>query len=271
VHPELFKKHSVWYNRIVMPIYCSKASAIISNSNLTKRDFIKILGVDGRKIQTVYLAADDRFQPITDRAILDEAKRKFGLPDRFILSVIKHDPRKNFKNLIEAFRLCHERVKCKLVVVGIGCEKYRDEYRLRDIGLDEDVSFLGWVEQEELVSLYSLAEFLFFPSIYETFGIPVCEALACGIPIVLAKTGSLSEIAGDAGIAVDPQDPVEMAEALYSLWTEEQSRSCYAEKAAARSKAFSWSENARQTIDVFKSLADGSQPRISFAQVGKVG
>jgi glycosyltransferase involved in cell wall biosynthesis len=259
VHPELFKRHSVWYNRVVMPLYCRKATAIISNSNLTTRDFVTILGVDGSKIQTIHLAADDRFRRIQDQRILTETRKKHALPDRFILSVIKHDPRKNFENLIEAFKLCHKRVKCKLVVVGIGCEKYRDEYRLREIGLDEDVTFLGWVEQDELVSLYNLAEFLFFPSIYETFGIPVCEAIACGLPVVLAKTGSLPEIAGDAGILVNPKDPAEMTEALYSLWTNEELRKRYAEKAIARAKAFSWSKNARETLAVFQSLANGSQ------------
>jgi glycosyltransferase involved in cell wall biosynthesis len=255
VHPELFKRYSVWYNRIVMPIYCSKASAILSNSDLTTRDFVTILGVDGSKIRTVYLAADDRFRPITDQTILVEAKRKYALPDRFILSVIKHDPRKNFKNLIEAFRRCYERVKCKLVVVGIGCEKYREEYKLREIGLDGDITFLGWVEQDELVALYNLADFVLYPSIYETFGIPVCEAMACGCPAVVAKTGSLPEIAGDAAILVDPINPNEIAEALYTLWTDEKVRKFYAEKAYLRSKIFSWTGAARDTLAALESVA----------------
>lgn len=255
VHPELFKRYSVWYNRCVMPMYCWKASAIVSNSELTTRDFVRILGVDETKIRTVYLAADDRFRRIGDRTELNAAKTKYRLPDRFFLSVIKRDPRKNFKNLIEAFRLCHERVNCKLVVVGIGCEKYREEYLLRENGLDDDVIFLGWVDQEDLVALYNLADLMLFPSVYETFGIPVCEAMACGCPAVIAKTGSLPEIAGDAGILVDPMNPIEIAGVLYALWTDERLRRSYAEKAYQRSKTFSWERSASETLSVLTSLA----------------
>jgi len=259
VHPELFRKSSVLYQRYIMPLYCRKAAAIISNSQLTTNDFVEILGINPKTIRTIHLAADDRFQPLNDSARIEASKKKYNLPERFILSVIKYDPRKNFRNLIEAFRMCHSRTPCKLVVVGIGCEKYREEYRLKEIGLDDDVSFLGWVEQEELVSLYNLGEFLFFPSVYETFGIPVCEAIACGCPVVVAKTGSLPEIAGDAGILVNPMKPAEMAEALYSLWTDDTLRATYAEKAYARSKTFSWSKNARETLAVLESVANGQE------------
>jgi glycosyltransferase involved in cell wall biosynthesis len=161
--------------------------------------------------------------------------------------------------LLEAFRICHEKTPCKLVVAGTGCEKYREEYGIRDSAMDKDIVFLGWVEQEELAALYSLAEFLFFPSFYETFGIPVCEAIACGRPVVVAKTGSLPEIAGEAGLLVDPRNPKEMAEALYSLWTDDALRASYEKKAYARSKNFSWSKNAKETLEVFEAIARGNE------------
>ena len=259
VHPELFKWHSVFYQRCIMPLYCWKASGLIANSNLTRDDFVRVLQVNPKKIRTIHLAADDRFRPLKAKERLVTVRGKYGLPERFILSVIKHDPRKNFRNLIEAFRLCRERTKCRLVVVGIGCEKYLEEYRLREVGLHDDVIFLDWLEQEDLVSLYNLADFLFFPSLYETFGIPVCEAIACGRPVVVAKTGSLPEVAGEAGVLVDPRNPEEMAEALYSLWTDDSLRAKYAEKACARSKAFRWSKNAEETLEVFKAVAKGNE------------
>jgi glycosyltransferase involved in cell wall biosynthesis len=259
VHPELFKWFSVLYQRCIMPLYCWKARGLLANSNLTKTDFVRILRVDPKKIRAVHLAADDRFRPLKNDEILEGVRTKHRLPQRFILSVIKHDPRKNFRNLIEAFRICNEKIPCKLVVVGMGCEKYREEYRIHDSAMDKDIVFLGWVEQEDLVALYSLAEFLFFPSLYETFGIPVCEAMACGRPVVVAKTGSLPEIAGDAGLWVDPLKPKEMAEALYSLWTDDGLRRSCAEKAYARSKTFSWSRNATQTLEVFETIANGNE------------
>lgn len=257
VHPELYKRYDIIYIRALMPLYCKKASAILSNSDLTTKDFINILGVDPKKIRTTHLAADDRFKPVKNTEFLSKVKKKYHLPDRFILSVIKYDPRKNFKNLIQAFKICHDRIPCKLVVVGLGCEKYREEYKLGEIGLEKDVLFLGWVEQDELPAIYSMAEFLFFPSVYEEFGIPVCEAMASGCPVVASKTGALPEIAGDAGVLVDPMDPLEMAEALYRCCTNEELRKDKAKKALLRSQEFSWDKCARETLALFESLKDG--------------
>ena len=256
VHPELYTKLDIRYIRMVMPLYCKKAAGIVSNSDLTTQDFIKILGVSPQKIKTAHLAADDRFKPVDDQHFLSQTKEKYHLPERFILSVIKYDPRKNFGNLIQAFQMCHERVGGDLVVVGTGCEKYRDEYDLEKMGLAEHVHFPGWVEQEELPAMYSLADFLFFPSVYEEFGIPACEAMACGIPVVVSNTGALPEIAGEAGVLVDPFSPSEMAEALERMWSDHELRKDKAKEALRRSKEFTWDKCARETLAVFQSVAN---------------
>jgi glycosyltransferase involved in cell wall biosynthesis len=259
VHPELYGKLDTRYIKLFLSFYCKKAAGIISNSDLTTQDFIRIVGVNPEKVRTAHLAAADCFQPIEDQDVLARTRRKYCLPERFILSVIKYDPRKNFENLIRAFQICHERVDCKLVVVGSGCEKYREEHRLDDLGLSRDVHFLGWVEQEELPAIYSLAEFLFFPSVYEEFGIPVCEALACGTPMVVSRTGALSEIAGAAGILVDPFNPLEMADVLYRMWTEHDLREDKRGKALLRSREFSWEKCARETLEVFERVGNGQE------------
>jgi glycosyltransferase involved in cell wall biosynthesis len=260
VHPEFYSKLDIQYMKLVMPLYCKKVDGIVSNSDLTTRDYIRILGVDPEKIRTAHLAADDRFRPVDDEATLAEARQKYGLPGRYILSVIKYAPRKNFKNLIRAFQKCRERVECKLVVVGSGCEKYREEYRLDEIGLARDVHFLGWVEQEELPAIYSMADCMFFPSIYEEFGIPVCEALACGTPMVVSNTGALPEIAGEAGLLVDPINPSEMADALYRLWTDPELRLDKQAKALQRSREFNWEKCARETLAVLYRVGKGRAP-----------
>jgi glycosyltransferase involved in cell wall biosynthesis len=254
VHPELYNRFDIFYIKAMMPLYCRKATSILSNSDLTTHDFIRILGVRSSKLSTVHLAADDRFKPVKNLDVLNKAREKYSLPKRFILTVIKYDPRKNFSNLIQAFKLCHDRIPCKLVVAGLGCDKYRIEYKLAEAGLENDVTFLGWIEQEELPYIYSLAEFLFFPSIYEEFGIPVCEAMACGCAVIVSKTGALPEIAGEAGVLVDPRNPPEMAEALYALWTNKELREEKARKALLRSSNFSWEKCARETLAVLNSL-----------------
>jgi len=254
VHPEVYGKLDVRYIRAIMPLYCKKATAILSNSDRTTEDFIQIVGVNPNKIRTIHFAADDRFKPYQDMAALHQVSMKYRLPDRYILSVIRYEPQKNFKNLIKAFHIAHAQVGCKLVVVGRECERYRAEYRLDELGLAQDVQFLGWVEQPELPALYTRSQFLFFPSLYETFGIPVCESMACGRPVVVSNTGALSEIAGDAGIIVDPRNPEQMAAALLALWTDPALYAAKAEAAQRRAKEFSWTKCAQETLAALESL-----------------
>jgi glycosyltransferase involved in cell wall biosynthesis len=251
VHPELYdNKLDLAYIKAVMPLYCRRASFILSNSDLTTNDFVRILRVPREKIRTVRLGTGRHFRAIDDPAVLDAARREYGLPDKFILSVVKYDPRKNFGNLIAAFRELRKKVPgVKLVVTGIGCEKYRDEYKLAGDGTDADVTFLGWVDQEKLPALYNLATALFFPSVYEEFGIPTCEAMACGCPPVVSKTGALPEIAGDAGLVVDPFNPAEMAGALERVWTDAALRRTLSARSLERARIFTWERCARETLE----------------------
>lgn len=258
VHPELYpNKLDLAYIRRVMPLYCRKADFIISNSDLTTRDFIRILRVPPEKIRTIRLGTHERFRRLADAAALAEARRKYKLPDKFMLSVVKYDPRKNFKNLIAAFQLLRQRLPCKLVVVGIGCEKYSREYALDRDETAKDVTFLGWVEQESLPALYNLATCLFFPSVYEEFGIPVCEAMACGCPPVVSRTGALPEIAGEAGLTVDPFDPAAMADALEKVWTDAVLRQDLTARALNRAREFTWERCARETLEVLNRFRAG--------------
>ena len=259
VHPELYGGIDIAYIRVFMPLYCRKSAAILSNSELTTEDFIRILGVSREKIHTVRLGVHERFQVISDRGRLEEARRKYNLPAKYILSVIKHDPRKNFANLIAAFRLCRKKMPCKLVVIGSGCDKYRKEYALDSDGAADDVLFLGWVDQENLPAIYNMAECLFFPSVYEEFGLPTCEAMACGCPVVVSKTGALPELSGNAGIHVDPFNPAEMAQALERMLGNRAFRDKYAARALARAKMFSWTRCAEETLAVLNGLAASSK------------
>jgi glycosyltransferase involved in cell wall biosynthesis len=259
VAPELYGKLDVMYVRAVMPLYCRKADGILSNSQLTTDDHIRILGVSEEKIKTILLAADDSFKKITDPAELEATRQEYDLPERFMLSVVKHDPRKNVPNLLESFRICRQSTECKLVVVGIGCEKYREECGLVEKGIDDDVIFLGWVANKRLPALYNLADFLFFPSVYEEFGIPTVEAMACGTPVVVSRTGALPELAGDAGLLVDPDDPTDMAEAIRRMWTDDMFRAEMAQRASLRAEVFGWDKCARQTLALLEDVAGSSR------------
>jgi glycosyltransferase involved in cell wall biosynthesis len=255
VRPDLYSnKLDLAYIKVIMPLYCRKATFIVSNSDLTTNDFIRILKVPPEKIRTVRLGTNENFKVIADRTTLDEARRQYNLPETFILSVIRYDARKNFKNLIAAFRLLRRRVPCKLVVTGIGCEKYREEYLLDSDGVSCDVQFLGWVDQKNLPALYNLARCMFFPSVYEEFGLPVAEAMACACPPVVSSTGALSEVAGDAGLIVDPFDPEKMAAALERVYTEDSLRAELSARCLKRAEAFTWERCARETLEVLNRV-----------------
>jgi len=254
VRPELYPRLDIAYIRTVMPIYCRKADLILANSELTRSDFIRILGVPPHKIRTVRLGTHPRFHVISDTARLDETRRKYRLPETFIFSVIKRDPRKNFKNLIAAFRLLRQRMPASLVVAGIGCEQYIEEYRLAEDGTLQDMRFLGWVDQSELPALYNLATCMLFPSVYEEFGIPTCEAMACGCPVIVSRTGALPEIAGDAGLLVDPFDPADIANALERVLTDAALRAEMRQKGLARATLFTWRRCAEETRDALHAL-----------------
>jgi glycosyltransferase involved in cell wall biosynthesis len=254
VHPELYTRADIAYIRAVMPLYCRKADLIIANSELTRQDFIRILKVPPQKIRTIRLGTNRNFKVVADAAALAAVKARYKLPDRFIVSVIKYDPRKNFKNLIAGFRLLRQRMPCKLVVAGLGCEKYISEYRLAEDGTLDDITFLGWVDQTELPLLYNLAACMLFPSVYEEFGIPTCEAMACGCPVVVSKTGALPEIAGDAGEIVDPFDPESIAAGLQRVLGDETRRTLMRTRGLERASIFTWRRCAEETREALHEL-----------------
>jgi glycosyltransferase involved in cell wall biosynthesis len=262
IHPELYAQNKVDLNyiRLVMPLYCRKATAIVSNSDITTNDYIRILKVEPKKIKTIHLAPNTNFRKIGNQSELENVKKQYILPDRFLVSVIRYDPRKNFKNLIEAYRLAHPHIDCKLVILGLGCQQYKKDYDLEKTNYGGDVLFFDWVEQQDLPAFYNLSSGLFFPSVYEEFGIPVTEAMACGCPVVVSNTGALPELVGDAGILVDPMNPIDMADGLKKLLTVPGKNKMYSQKVMERSKEFSWDRCARETLEVIHQVGNGTHP-----------
>jgi glycosyltransferase involved in cell wall biosynthesis len=254
VHPELYGRFDVFYVRRFMPIYCRQADFLISNSDLTTRDHIQILHVPKHKIRTVYFAAGEEFHPIDDPQLLAQVKARYKLPDSFILTVTSYDPVKNFGVLFNAFETCRQHIDVHLVVAGTNCGKYAEDFDLRGRGLERAVHFPGWVKQEDLPAIYTLATVYAFPSIYETFGIPVIEAIACGCPVVASNTGAIPELLDDAALLCDPFDHETLAQNLLLILTSESAAAQYKSKGLARAKQFSWTNTAQQTVGIFNDV-----------------
>jgi glycosyltransferase involved in cell wall biosynthesis len=244
------------YARLTMPMYCRRAGAVLAVSEITRQVFIERLGVSPNKITTVYFAPGERFGSKPSPLHSQEVKSKFGLPERYILTLSGGDraERKNFAAILESFRKVHDKVRCSLVVAGRDCEQLRERYRIPETGWGGDVIFTGWVDQADLPVLYANAELFLYPSNMEAFPIPVTEALASGTPLVTSDAYGLKELAGDAALLVDPASPDAIAGAILRLLSEPALREELRAKAALRSKLFSWDDCARKTLAILENI-----------------
>ncbi len=244
------------YARIMMPIYCRLAGAVVSVSNITRDVFIERLGVKAEKIKTIYFGPGPQFKTRYDAERLASIREKYDLPDRFVLTISggDRDERKNFGTILEAFRRVHQRQPCKLVVAGRDCEKFRERYRIPDDGYGKDIHFPGWVDQMDLPAFYQMATVFLYPSNMEAHPIPIIEALASSTPTVTSNVYGLKELAGDAAVLVDPSRPDAIAEAVLGLLQDERQRLQLSSKAAERSEMFDWGRCARETLDILERV-----------------
>jgi glycosyltransferase involved in cell wall biosynthesis len=209
-------------------------------------------------------AASARFAPCTDPVELWRVRTKYGIQGDYILSVGTLQPRKNLPRLIEAFIEARKRpgFDCRLVLVG---KKGwgPDEAKALPAGVlqRKDVIFTGYVEDEDLPALYSGSMAFAYPSLYEGFGLPVLEAMACGTPVLTSQVSSLPEVCGDAAVYVHPLRTEEICRALLALGSDKDLRKALQARGLLRAQKFSWRESARKTLAVYESVAGRSGRR----------
>lgn len=259
------KKHLILF-RILMRWVARIADKIITDSYSSKKDILNRLGVPEEKIQVIYLAHHPDYHPIPDRHKIESILAKHHLNGKYLLFTGVLEPKKNLLRLIEAFHLLKTQINpdkdLKLVLVGGRGWGYAgaNENLSRLIErreLKEEVIFTGYVPDEDLPYLYNGAELFVFPSLYEGFGLPVLEAMACGIPVVTSKVSSLPEIVGEAGKLVDPYDPRNIAEGISEVLTNQTLRQSMIEKGLQRAHLFSWQRTAAETLAVYRSVTKG--------------
>jgi glycosyltransferase involved in cell wall biosynthesis len=236
-----------------LPFSVRFAGRIIADSEHTRRDLERLLGVPPQRITVIPLAADERFQPVSDPGVLAAARARYDLPSPFVLYVGTLEPRKGLDTLLDAFAALAGEFPHALVIAG-----KRGWYteplfrRVERLGLGRRVRFTGYVADEALPALYSLADLFVFPSRYEGFGLPPLEAMACGVPVISSHAASLPEVVGDAGVLVPPGDPQALAAAMREVLTDEARRAEMRARGLARARCFSWEETARRTVKVYE-------------------
>jgi glycosyltransferase involved in cell wall biosynthesis len=235
------------------------ADAIITVSETSKGDIIKLFGVEENRIHVHYMGRDENFQRILDESVLADARRRFGLPQKFFLFVGTLHPAKNVGGLIDSFELFNQKAKSdyKLVVVGSYgwmCDDIRT--KLERLCRNRLGIHLGYVKNEDLPAIYNLSRALVLPSFYESFGIPILEAMSCGTPVICSRASAMPEIAGNGALYVNPHDVNELAEAMLALSQDKDLYTKLSVQAFHRSNLFNWEETARKTLALYRALVD---------------
>jgi glycosyltransferase involved in cell wall biosynthesis len=254
--PELHKLSKRLFFPSVIRASARKADALITVSENTRQDSIRLLHVPEEKIFAVQLGVDEIFHPIKDNGLRRKIYQQYQLPEKFILYVGLVEPRKNLPLLIRSFRtLVEEGFSHRLVIVGRLGWMYQEVFKqIETLGLEDRIKFTGYVPRQNLPIVYNLAELFVYPTLYEGFGLPVLEAMACGTPVVTSKISSLPEIVGNAGILVTPGEESALAEAMVTVLSDPKMQENLAEKGIIRSKDFSWKRTAKETLQVYQHV-----------------
>ena len=253
--PYQYRKEVYLINKLMLPRTLRMADKIISVSYHTKRDLIKYLKIPKDKIEVIYHGVDEDYKPLPEKEV-EMIKKKYNITTPFILYVGSLKPLKNIPTLIKAYyKLRKQGLEYKLVITGKKRWKYREIFKLiNKLNLQKDVIFTGYVPREDLPALYNAADLFVSPSLYEGFGLPPLEAMACGTPVITSNTSSLPEVVGDAGIMVDPYDVDGLAKAMYEVLTNDGLREELRKRGLKRAKLFNWKKCAEEHLKVYEEV-----------------
>jgi glycosyltransferase involved in cell wall biosynthesis len=274
--PEYRASTAVRAYNLLVSAAARRADAIIADSQHSACDIVRLLGVPERRVRVVYLAAEPRFRPAERQEDLDGVRQRYGLPERFVLYIGGLNRHKNVGVLLQAFAAVRGQLPCACTLAIAGRAQggnplvFPDlRQQARDLGLSVseadgngqagdapcDVRFLRFVSEEDKPLLYAAADLFVFPSLYEGFGLPPLEAMACGTPVVCSNAASLPETVGDGGLLVDPTDVGALAEAMQAVLSGEELRKSLRARGLAQAARFSWRRTADETVAVYEGLA----------------
>jgi glycosyltransferase involved in cell wall biosynthesis len=257
LHNNLPSVYKLW--KPTLKLIQNKTDCIITDSENTKLDCINYLKIPKEKIKVIYLAANENFKVLGNKNVIQtDLKFKYNIDAPFILYVGTLESRKNISLLIKSFYKLKKRgVNHKLVLIGARQFGFKKIIELvREFRLLDEVLFAGYVPDEDLVKFYNVADLFVYPSLYEGFGLPPLEAMACGCPVISSNLSSLPEVVGDAGILVDPYNVDVFTDKMYGVLTNGILREELRKKSLKRAKMFSWDRTAVETWKVYEEVYD---------------
>jgi glycosyltransferase involved in cell wall biosynthesis len=255
----LYQQFGNYYRRTMIPLTTRKSDAVITVSNYEKERILKKIRMDEKKIRVIYNGIDEtRFRVITDPAFGNAVRARYNLPKRFMLFLGNTSARKNALRVIEAYTIYASRSKRPLPIVTPGLPKKYITDHLTNLGQSEKENLFvtpGYIADSDLNILYNICTMFLYPSLSEGFGMPLVEAMACGTPVITSNISCLPEIAGDAGILVDPTSARAISEAMTQLLAADGFRHEKIDQGIRNAQRFSWNKTAEQVFEVYEEVA----------------
>lgn len=259
-NPETEKWMARIYWKLQIPIAARYADFVITSSEFAKKEIIGRYGTPGDRIKVIPISYNSHCRPIASGPEAETVRKKYFIPDKYLLYVGTIQPRKNIATLIKAYSSLAKtgKIKHKLVITGRKGWLYGPLFELiKNEGMEEKIVFTGFVPDEELPYIYNGADLFVYLSLFEGFGIPPLEAMACGVPVICSNTTSLPEVVGDAGILVAPADQKAVEEAILRIIGTPSLQKEMRERGLVQASRFSWERTARETLDVYREVVQG--------------
>ena len=254
--PELHTRSKRVFFPLAIRTSARQADALVAVSENTRKDSIRLLDISPSKIFTTPLGVSKEFSQIHDCDLLEATRQKFHLPEKFILYLGVVEPRKNLPFLLRCYASALEQgLEHQLVIVGRLGWMYQNVFeQVESLALQENVHFAGFIPRQDLPMVYNLADLFVYPSVYEGFGLPVLEAMACGTPVVTSNVSAMPEIVGEAGILLRPNDRAAFTQAMVRLLSGTSERFELSKQGITRSAQFTWKRTATDTLEVYRHL-----------------
>ncbi|MBN1486828.1 MAG: glycosyltransferase family 4 protein, partial [Anaerolineae bacterium] len=251
--PQHHKPLNRWYLNATLPLYCKRASHIIAVSEATRQDIIHSYDIPEEKISVIYEAADPKFQPQSQKKVND-VRNRYHLPQDFLLYLGTIEPRKNLIRLLKAWEPLYQANEAPPLVLGGKRGWLSDDFfaALEQSPARDGVLLTGYVADEDLPALYAAATAFIYPSLYEGFGLPPLEAMACGTPVVCSNASSLPEVVGTAALTCEPENEEAIREEIRRIIQDEELRVNLREQGLKQAAKFSWARAAQETLTVYK-------------------
>ena len=252
----LYQKFGNLYRRLIVPTVARTSKAVVTVSNYEKERIKNFLGLTN-ELYAIYNGVGEHFKVIEDKDVLLAARKKYNLPERFLFFLGNTDPKKNTPNVLRAFAEINRKSDIAYKLVMLDFDENALLAILKNIGCTEirkDIVMTGYVPNAELPAIINQCKVFLYPSLRESFGIPILEGMACGVPVITSNTSSMPEVAGNAAAIVDPAKPKEIANAIEKILSDEEYRLALCEKGVERAKMFSWRNMASAYLDLYKHI-----------------